>query len=143
MPIITLTDLQTNLYTEVLDRIIRGNDAIATAAIATAEQEVRMYLTRYDTDQLLGTLDAPPPAADPLLARLVKDIACWHIVRLANGGADISVFRMAYTDALNTLAQIRDGKLSPQGWPYATVGATPPAGNSVAWSSNHKRENHY
>ncbi len=144
MPIITPTELDTHLYPEVTAALTRDDNTILSRAITAAEQEVKLYLGKYDLTALFGTESEAPTVEDELLKQLVKDVACWHLLRLSNNGTEISVFRTAYADALSTLKNIMSGMAMPAGWPYATPSTTElPDGNAVNWSSNERRSNHY
>jgi hypothetical protein len=144
MPIITTSDLYTHLYTDVLNEIIRNDNTVADKAIGAAIQETKMYLNRYDLVQLFGTDTTAPTIQDEYLKSLVKDIACWHIVRLSNAGVDYAAARTVYEDALKALIAIQRGEAQPQGWPYLdTSNETAPQGDSVVWSSGLKRENYF
>lgn len=143
MPIITAADLGTNLYPEIIDEITRTDTAITDAAIAAATQEAKMYLGRYDLIQLFGTATEDPTVSDEYLKSLVKDLACWHLMRLSDTGADYQSFRTAYTDAIAALKSIMNGQAQPAGWPYAETAETPPDGNAITWSSNERRNNYY
>lgn len=144
MPIITTSDLYTHLYTDVLNEIIRNDSTIADKAICAAVQETKMYLSRYDLVQLFGTDTTAPTIQDEYLKSLVKDIACWHILRLSNAGVDYAAARTVYEDALHALTAIQRGEAEPQGWPYLdTRGETAPQGDNVVWHSGLKRENYF
>lgn len=145
MPIITVAELETKLYAEVITEITRGDIAIAETAIAAAVQECKMYLSRYDLAQLFGTDTEPPTVADEYLNSIVKDVACWHLLRLCNTGVEYAISRTAYTDALDVLKSIKAGAVQPEGWPYKTQESNTalPDGNTVNWNSNRKRSNHY
>ena len=144
MPIITTTDLTTNIYAEIITEITRSDATIASRAIATAISEAKMYLARYDLVQLFGTDTQAATVPDEYLASLVKDIACWHLLRLSNAGIDYTAYRTAYQDALAALKSIMTGQASPQGWPYLdTSSQNTPDANAINWSSNPKRNNFY
>ncbi len=144
MPIITQTDLATNIYAEIINEITRSDASIAEKAISAAESEAKMYLTRYDLVQLFGTNTVAPVINDELLKALVKDLACWHLIRLSNTGVDYGAFRTAYLDAIAVLKNIQSGQAQPQNWPYPDSSVNSiPQGDSVAWNSNPKRENYY
>lgn len=145
MSLITPADLETNIYPEVIEEITRANTATTQQAIAAAEAEAKMYLGRYDLEALFGTTDTEPSLADDFLQVLVKDLACWHLLRLSGTTTDSAIHRTAYTDALSALRDIRDGKLQPPTWPYADPAAVTdiPDGNAISWSSNSRRTNHY
>lgn len=144
MPLITPSDLSTHMYPEIITEITRNDSAIVSKAIDTAIQETKMYLSRYDLLQLFGNDTTGPAIQDEFLKSLVKDIACWHLLRLANPNIDYAIFRTAYEDALTTLKAIMSGATNPQGWPYydATNESTP-TGDTITWNSNPKRVNYY
>ena len=145
MAIITRADLATNIYAEIITEITRNDTSIADRAIATAEQEAKMYLGKYDLGALFGnSRGADATVNDEYLRSLVKDIACWHLLRLSNTSIDLAVFRTAYEDAIGALKSIMSGQAQPQGWPYIdTTGETTPKGDAINFSSNPKRNNFY
>jgi len=144
MPIITQSDLATNIYAEIITEITRADNTIVDSAISAAIQEAKMYLSRYDLVQLFGTDTTAPSVPDEYLDSLVKDLACWHLLRLSNAGADYSSYRTAYQDAISALKNIQSGLTQPQGWPYIdTKGETAPQGDAIRWQSNPKRHNYY
>ncbi len=144
MPIITATDLATNIYAEVLTQITRSDSTIVDKAINAAIQETKMYLSRFDLFQLFGVRGGAPSFQDEYLKSMVKDIACWHLLRLSNPGIDLNTYRTAYQDAIASLKNIMAGQAQPQGWNYAnTESETAQKGDSINWSSNPKRENFY
>jgi hypothetical protein len=144
MPLITQADLATNLYPEVIEEITRTDDTIADRAIAAAIQEAKMYLARFDLIQLFGTDILEPTVEDEYLKSLVKDLACWHLIRLSNTGIDHATYRTAWQDAITVLKNIMAEKAQPQGWPYADSSSTTyPDGSSISWHSNPRRDNHY
>jgi hypothetical protein len=144
MPIITPVDLSTNIYPEIIDEITRADSTISNRAIAAAILEAKMYLARFDLDQLFGTGHTPPTVEDEYLKCLVKDIACWYLIRLSNPGIDQTVYRTAYQDAIAALKSIQSGHTQPQGWPYLdTTSESAPEGNTVSWASNPRRDNYY
>jgi len=144
MPIITQADLATNIYAEIINEITRADSTITDSAINAAIQETKMYLGRYDLVQLFGTDVASATVHDEYLKSLVKDIACWHLLRLSNAGIDFTAYRTAYQDAITALKSIMAGQAAPDGWPYAdTTGESAPQGDAIGWSSNPKRNNYY
>ncbi len=145
MPFITATDLHTHLYAEVIEEIVRNDSSIVEKAISSAIAEAKAYCSRYDTEALFAD-----DSEQPHLKQLVKDIACWHIIRLANPNIHTEFARTCYEDALNFLKSVMKGQADPVGWPYPTITTTPgnglvtdKEGNVISWSSNNKRNNHY
>ena len=144
MPIITQSDLATNIYAEIITEITRADSTITGRAITAAILEAKMYLGRYDLVQLFGTDTTSPAIQDEYLKSLVKDLACWHLLRLSNTGIDYTVARTAYQDAISALKSIQSGQAQPQGWPYLdTTSETASQGDSITWNSNPKRNNYY
>jgi hypothetical protein len=134
MALITKNDLVTHVYSELIDVITRTTDSIVTKAIAAAEGEVKAHLTRFDVAAI----------TDEYFFNLLKDVACWHLVRLANPNIDLALFRTIYEDAKKTLLQIHKGLLVPE-WPLKADDpdtAYDEAGH-VEFTSNTKRTNHY
>lgn len=144
MPIITSADLTTNIYSEIVTEITRSDTTISDRAVNAAILEAKMYLAKYDLVQLFGTDSTSPSIQDEYLKSLVKDLACWHLIRLSNTGVDYTTYRTAYQDAIAALKVIQNGEAQPQGWPYLdTTGETAPPGDAIKWNSNPKRNNYY
>ena len=144
MTIITQSDLATNMYAEVIDEITRSDSSITDRAISVAIQESKMYLSRFDLVQLFGTDTSDPTVHDEYLNSLVKDLACWHLLRSSNVSADQAIYRTAYEDAIAALKNIMTGAAQPDGWPYLDKSAeSEPQGDSISWNSNLKRNNYY
>lgn len=142
MPYITKADLASHLYTENIDEITRGDDTLVTRAISAGISEAGSYLSRYDLAQLLGS---PATPADENLKMKIQDLACWHLVKLANPNISLELLRTAYEDAITWFEKIMGGKMNPQGWPYhdTSTDPAPPAGDEIYGTSNLKRRNHY
>ena len=144
MPIITPGDLYTNIYPEIINEITRTDSTITQHAVDIAIQETKMYLGRYDLIKLFGTDTLAPTVQDEYLQSIVKDIACWHLLRLSNAGIDYTAWRTAYQDAINVLKSVMSGQAQPQGWPYLdTTTEDAPQGDAINWASNPKRNNYY
>ena len=120
--IIAPADLNSVIYPEIQDQITRSDGgAIATEAIDTAIQEVKMYLTRYDLTALFGDPVANTAAtfSDSYLKRIIKDIATWRLLQLANPNYLYESAKGLYDQAIDSLKRIQRGAADPQ-WPYAT-----------------------
>jgi hypothetical protein len=146
MPVISPADLTTNIYQEKLDAITRADGTIITRAITTAINEVQSYLSRFDLLALFGDDDTSvaPTITDEFLNMICKDVACWHIAKLANVGLDITMLRSCYEDAVHTLCRIQQEKQTPANWPLidlSTLTTTP--GNPVEVNARCKRKNNF
>jgi hypothetical protein len=97
-PIITPADLN-NIYPEILDEITRADGGtLAAEAIDIAIAEAKMYLTRYDLVKIFGdsVTDVASIFADPYLTRLIKDLAVWQLIQLANPSINYEVYEKRY-----------------------------------------------
>ena len=104
---LTPAELSTHLYDYQVEQITGGDSSIALSAISTAQAQVRSYLaTRYDCDAIFA---ATGTNRDALVLHLVKSLAAYHLVRLANPDAIYERYRDDYRDALDTLARLADG----------------------------------
>jgi phage gp36-like protein len=113
---------------------------IVSKAINAAISETKSYLSRYDRTKLFdGTV------TDENLKDKVKDIACWHLIKLANPNIDVAMFRTAYEDAIAWLKDIQRGVADPEGWLYPTDDSATDFDENTAVKlySNTKRTNHY
>lgn len=141
MAYLTKEDLSTHIYPEIAEEITRSDDDLIDEAIGSAIDEAKSYLSRYDLDKLFGD---PPTPADRNLKNKVKDMACWHLIRLANPNVNLELFRTIYKDAITWLTGIMKGQANPAGWIYLDMANVqpPPDGDTISYSSNPKRQNH-
>jgi hypothetical protein len=141
MAYLVTSDLYTVIYENIITEITRNDDTIVPVAIEGAISEARGYLSRYDTVQLFGDSETAPTVADAWLKNMVKDIAAWQVIKLANPDINYQHIRSCYEDAIATLTKVSSGKLLPN-WPlYVPPTTTPDPGAAVQWSSNRKLTN--
>jgi phage gp36-like protein len=149
MPFLVKADFKTHLYAEVIDNITRADDTVMDVAIKAAVAEAKMYLSRFDLAALFGTANTEPTVEAIYLDHLknmVKDIAAWQLVKLANPNVDLKLFRTLYEDAIKLLEKIMNGQAVPQGWPYKPDDPLTEDYNenaTVQYSSNLKRTQHF
>lgn len=138
-------DLKTHLYADVIEEITRADDDIIDRCISSAVAEVKSYLSRYDLLKLFGSDTVDAEVESEHLNNLVKDVACWYLVRLANPNVNIPLFRTAYEDAIKFLEKVMKGQADPDGWPYKAddTDTTANESNGVQFSSNTKRIQHF
>lgn len=144
--LITIEELgKTSLYPEIIRTITRGDRDAAELQIIAAEEFVKSYLFKYDLKAIFGTGKEPPASPSELVKKIVKIIASYYLVRMANPNVNLELFRADYDDALQLLADIRDGKNNPN-LPYAPDDPDTPddeSNNDVSWNSNPKRTNFF
>ena len=139
MSLIQISDLSTHIYPEITDVITRSDTSIVTNAINNAESEAKSYLNRFDIVAMFS-----PTYTDQWLKSLVKDIACWHLIKLANPNINMELFRASYEDAISYFKNVMKGNFDPL-WPLRVDDPETPFDESghISSSSNIKRSNHY
>jgi phage gp36-like protein len=148
MPFLVKEDFETHLYSEVTDAITRGDDTKVDKALSSAIGEAKSYLSRFDLLKVFGDADTEPEVDEDKLEVLkdfVKDIASWKLAKLCNANINLELAKTNYDAAVAWLKQIQKGGADPEGWPYkvddpATTGNE---NNTVQWSSNRKRTQHF
>lgn len=116
-------------------------DSIVVTKISAAISEVKSYLTKYD----VALLFADDAAFDrEHLKEIVKHVAAWKLVSLANPNVNMELFRTNYKDAIDWLKLVQQGKAEPYGWPFPADNPATPGNEStgVQWSSNRKKRLH-
>src|ERR1035437_217614 len=139
-------DIDSHLYDEIKNEIVRDDNDIIVRAIDEAVTEAKGYLSRFDLVKLFGFGDdSDATVIDENLKSKVKDIACWRLIRLANPNINVAMFRTNYEDAIKWFQGVMKGQIDPEGWVYKTNDITTPfpEGNAVTYSSNKKRFNSF
>ncbi|MDD4217462.1 MAG: hypothetical protein PHZ24_09030 [Bacteroidales bacterium] len=142
--LVSIEDIgKTELYPEIIGQIIRDDADSAEIQIMAAESLVKSYMRKYDLDAIFGTADIEPTHPDELVKKLVKVIATWYIVKLANANVNLELFRIAYEDAIAWLDDLKNGLVDPV-LPYlpTEAGENNP-GTGVNYYSNIKRSNSF
>lgn len=144
--IVTVEELgKTSLYPEVIKTITRGDAAAAELQILAAEDMARSYLFKYDLKAAFGDGGVPPTVVSPLLQKIVKMIASYFLVRMANPNVNLQLYRDDYEHAISLLEDIRDGRNNIS-LPYAPDDPDTPedeGANSMSWKSEPKRTNYF
>lgn len=116
-----ISDFDTNIYGYQIDQITEGNDDIALQALATAEAEVKAYLTgnynndyndgrlRYDADVILSQTGTN---RNPLILTHVVTIAKWHLVQLCNADVVYEQAKERYDRAVEFLTKVAKGQVN-------------------------------
>jgi len=151
-PILTPSDL-TNAYPEIVAEITRNTgdidtNTLALEAIATAIDEVKMYLTRYDLVQLFGdptVTEANPSGiaasfSDNKLNRMVKTIAIWELMQLANANIMYEMMESRYKMTVATLKDIQKGVADPK-WPYLDITTETSSPSDEVYAISQKKRN--
>ena len=141
---LTKEDFKSHLYAEILNKIIRNDDAVFNHALKAGIGEAKGYMNLFDLDKIFGTEDAAPVYINEFIKSLIKDVVCWHLVKLSNPNVNLELFRTAYEDAIKTLEKVQRGKVDFNFPPKIdTTDNNYDESNIVGWNSNIKRNNHY
>lgn len=142
-------DLTTHLYPEIIETIARADDSLVNQCINIAVDEAKSYLMRFDLKKLFGYQQGEdwtePAVEDHNLKAKVKDLVCWHLVKLANPNISMELMRTGYEDAIKFFENIKKGQLFPDGWPLKEddPDTTMGEGNRIYANGNAKRRNHW
>ncbi len=144
MAIINIQDIYSSVYEEIVTEITREETELVDRAITRATDEAKMYLSRWDLMALFGDDDTAPTVNDTFLKDICVDIAVYRLVLLGAPNIKLETAKEGYKDAVRSLEKLQAGRMQPDGWPYKdTTGETAPNGNSIEWSSNARRRNHF
>jgi phage gp36-like protein len=118
---ITVQELNSVIYDYQLTQITAQNTDIALTAIATAEQEVKSYLTsnnlkqwqdgrpRYDVDLIFA---AQGTNRNALIMQHVKTVAVWYVCQLSNPDIIYEHIKERYDRAIDYLNRIAKGTVT-------------------------------
>ncbi|MFT4168022.1 MAG: DUF1320 family protein [Dysgonomonas sp.] len=144
--LVKVTDLEkTELYPEIIKKIVRDNLDDAKDFILDAEDLAKGYLSKYDLKALFGTDTEEPTHINRGLKKQIKAIAAWYLVKKANPNVNIELFRIDYEDAIKWLEGVQSGSINPE-LPYRPDDPDTPEDESqgqVWWGSNIKRKQNF
>lgn len=136
MAFIAKSDLKLSILLDELNEITRGDDTIVTAAINSAQGEMRTYLyDSYDVDTIFSQTG---DNRNQMLVNLMSDIAVFLIVASCQAGQDLEDRKARYKRAITWLKEAQDTK---------TYSDLPRRGvteqTHFLFGSNSKRNNYY
>lgn len=109
---IEVEELKSVLYDYQLQQIIENDTDIAEMAISAAIEEVRSYLeVRYDCDKIFATTGKD---RNSLIVEMMKNVALYNIVRLANVDIIYEKAKERYDRAIEYFDRVASGKLAPR-----------------------------
>lgn len=145
-PIIQPADLKTHVYEAIINEIAENDNQVIVSAIAMAIDEAKMYLTRYDLTAIFGdqaTDTAATFTPDAMLLNIIKTLAVWNLMQLANPNLDFEQWQNRYRQMISSLKDIQKGAADPR-WPYQDyTDVTTPESIEVIAVSNPKANNSY
>ncbi|KQT17415.1 hypothetical protein ASG31_08365 [Chryseobacterium sp. Leaf404] len=151
--IISIEELQTELYEEVIEEITRASEDEVKSHIKAAEDFAKGFLFKYDLKALFGTSESQPTVTDESLKKCIKILASYFLIRKANPSVQSSPFKDDYMMMIGTkeepgwLYEIRNGDINPD-WPYKKDDPETPEDESQQnqdfyWTSTTKRTNRF
>jgi hypothetical protein len=136
---VNVDELYTHLYPESIDAISGNDERLLQTALSTGIAEVKTYLHKYDLDKLFG---ATGDDRNDQLVMIVKDVALWHYINIANPGINYEDRLMRYKFQIAVLQGIQKGELVPD-FPVKTDPDGNPENNTgFRVTSNPRRDNH-
>lgn len=139
MAYLTKEEFKTHAYNSEIEAIINGEETIALAAIDIAIEFAKSKLAKqYDTDAIFATEGAERNA---LLLKVVKDIAIWELIGLANPSINYEDKKFRYEQSVDWLTGVYKGM--PANLPKKSDNNDSSTGTSFSFHSNSKRTTHY
>ncbi len=137
-------DLDTHIYSENKDEIVRADNEIITKAISASIAEAKYYIRKYDILKIFGTDVTEAVIEDETLKDKVKDLVVWKLVKLGNPNINVEMARTCYEDAIKWFEKIQAGKVDP-GWPMPLDDDETDynENDTIQWDSNPKRNNFF
>lgn len=144
--LVTVEELgQSDLYPEIIAKITRGSDSQAELQLATAEDVVKGYLTKYDLVALFGNSTTQPTVESLAVKRIIKTIASWFLIKRSNPNVNTELFYDDYKNAIKWLEDVQGGKINLV-LPYASTdvaSGTSDSDDGVCFNSNPKQTNFF
>lgn len=107
---IELEDYDSTLHAEILDALVRNDEAVIEQCENDAIAEMKGYLSgRYDTDAIFARRGSE---RNNLILMYAKDIAVYHLFCLHNPYKMSKVRQDRYDRAMEWLRQVSAGKIS-------------------------------
>jgi len=136
MAFIAKSDLKLSILIDELNEITRGDDTIITAAINSAQGEMRTYLhDSYDVDTIFSQTGEQ---RNQLLVNLMSDMTVYLLTASGQPGQDLEDRRARYKRAITWLKEAQDTKTYSDLPRRETTEQT-----HFLFGSNSKRNNYY
>lgn len=135
---LTRDDFKTHLYPELIAAIERADNTKLETAIKASTLLAKGFMSRFDKYALFT---ATGEYRDEFLLMLLKDLAVWNFIVIANPNINVEFHKERYDDAIKLLEKIQAGKMVPDGWPMATEPES--SGTFFHIASNPRRKTSY
>lgn len=143
MALVSVEELgQSDLYPEIISKITRGSNTEAELQLATAEDIVKGYLSKYDLVAVFGNGTTQPTVESLSVKRIIKTIAAWLLIKRSNPNVNTELFYDDYKNAIKWLEDVQAGKIN-LGLPVAPVTPETEANDGVYFNSLPKQNNFF
>lgn len=137
---ININDYDASIHRDILDALVREDEALVEICEDRAIAEMRCYLSgRYDCDAIFS---ASGDERHQLVLMMALDIAIYHIFSIHNPQKLSQLRKDRYERAIEWLKAVAAGTISIDGAPLASV-ETQIAHQTFRIVSNPKRHNHF
>lgn len=134
---ISTEELKTHAYDGEIKAIIREDETIAMTAIDVAVSFAKSKLMKaYDVEAVFSAIGEK---RNTLLVKIIKDIAIWELIGLANPHIDYEDKKFRYQQAVSWLDAVYDGM--PADLP--TLPEVDKQNTSFSYNSREPRKNYY
>ena len=138
MAFITKTDLDQDIYNEILSGITRANDAKVSTACAEAQAEINGYLcARYDSTDLFSKTG---DNRNKTILAIARTIVIYKLHKVCNSMPEL--IRLEYEDTIKLLDKIQSGKFILEGAKLVGQTETEIPTTQISRSGNTKRNNY-
>lgn len=112
---ITTNDYSASIHAEILDSLIRSNEAALETCEDRAISEMRSYMrTRYDCDAIFSAVGSD---RNQLILMRAIDIAIYHAFCIHNPQKISNIRLKRYDDAIDWLKKVQTGEVVIDGAP--------------------------
>lgn len=141
MAFLTKEEFKTHAYNSEIEAIISGDETIALASIDIAIEFASSKLAKqYDVDAIFAAEGANRNA---LLLKVVKDIAIWELIGLANPSINYEDKKFRYEQSVDWLTAVYKGMPANLPKKPELDNNDISTGASFSFHSNPKRTTHY
>jgi phage gp36-like protein len=139
MAFITKTDLDQDIYSEILSGVTRANDAKIINACNEAQAEINGYVcARYDSTDLFSKTG---DNRNKTILAIARTIVIYKLHKVCNTMPEL--IRLEYEDTMKLLDKIQSGRFILEGSKLAGQTENEIPTTQISRAGNNKRENYF
>lgn len=109
---LTPQELNTSMYSHILNEITEGDNQVIVQAIEAAIEELSSYLAnRYDTELIFNMRGKERNA---LILENTKVVTIWQVIKLSNAETIYEIWKERYDRVIDYMEKVAEGKASPR-----------------------------